>query len=76
MIQVRRLPTSIWRGSENRAAMSTMSRFASRRKHWTPPGKRCALKDWTFPARSNSGTGRRSYFLEDPDQHYIELTDQ
>lgn len=22
------------------------------------------------------GTGRRSYFLEDPDQHYIELTDR
>ena len=24
----------------------------------------------------NFGTGRRSYFLEDPDQHYIELTDR
>ncbi|MCW3097195.1 MAG: glyoxalase [Chthonomonadaceae bacterium] len=22
------------------------------------------------------GTGRRSYFLEDPDQHYLELTDR
>lgn len=24
----------------------------------------------------NFGTGRRSYFLEDPDQHYLELTDR
>ncbi len=24
----------------------------------------------------NFGTGRRSYFLEDPDRHYIELTDR
>ena len=24
----------------------------------------------------NFGTGRRSYFLEDPDAHYIELTDR
>jgi glyoxylase I family protein len=24
----------------------------------------------------NFGTGRRSYFLDDPDEHYIELTDR
>ena len=24
----------------------------------------------------NFGTGRRSYFIEDPDEHYIELTDR
>ena len=24
----------------------------------------------------NFGTGRRSYFLEDPDEHYLELTDR
>ncbi len=39
-------------------------------------GKSLRIKGLDVSGPVEFGTGRRSYFLEDPDQHYIELTDR